>query len=302
MPNLDKMILAAIALIWGFNFVVIRWGIEDLDPLIMTVLRFTIVALPAIFFFKKPNVPMVVIAIYGFLFGGALWGVVNLAVALGTPAGLASILLQFSAFFTVLVGAVFFKEPFPLNKKLGVGIALLGLSIIALSKGTTFPVIGLFLMLIAATSWTICNAMLKLFKPRDAVAFVVWSSLFVPVPILILSLGFNSLWGNEVEFATMFQWPSIKGWISILFQAILTTLLGYSVWTSQIKKNGLSNVAPYSLLVPVSGIFFGWLCYGEIYDLQVYIGVILVLSGIAINSADRVGAYVTKYFGQSNVK
>ena len=46
----EHVLAMLVVLIWGFNFVVIRWGIEDLHPLTMTLLRFLLTAIPMIFF------------------------------------------------------------------------------------------------------------------------------------------------------------------------------------------------------------------------------------------------------------
>ena len=109
--NLKEHLLAiAIVLIWGFNFVVIRWGVEDVHPMTMTLLRFLLTAIPMIFIVKKPDIAMRYVITYGVLFGTGVWGLANLAVFLGTPAGMASLLLQISPFLTVLAAVLVFKE------------------------------------------------------------------------------------------------------------------------------------------------------------------------------------------------
>jgi len=43
--------------IWGFNFVVIRWGLNDIPPLLLTLLRFVMAAFPALLFVPRPKAP-----------------------------------------------------------------------------------------------------------------------------------------------------------------------------------------------------------------------------------------------------
>ena len=38
----------AVAAIWGFNFVAIRWGLDDYPPILLACLRFMVAALPAL--------------------------------------------------------------------------------------------------------------------------------------------------------------------------------------------------------------------------------------------------------------
>ena len=279
--NLKEHLLAiAVVLIWGFNFVVIRWGVEDVHPMTMTLLRFLLTAIPMIFIVKKPDIAMRYVITYGVLFGTGVWGLANLAVFLGTPAGMASLLLQISPFLTVLAAVVVFKENLKAKQVVGIIIALLGFFAICVFKSDSLSYVGLGLMIMAAVFWTICNIIIKIAKPKDVVSFTVWSSLFVPVPILLLSVVYALFYG--VEFNTLLQMPNLKGWVSIVFQALVVTLFGYAVWTRLISVHGLAKVTPYSLLVPISGLFFGWLLYGEVLSMIELIGSGLVLLGLIL--------------------
>ncbi|WP_230661157.1 EamA family transporter [Psychrobacter sp. I-STPA10] len=291
----EHILAVLVVLIWGFNFVVIRWGIEDLHPLTMTLLRFLLTAIPMIFFIKKPDVAMRYVVIYGVLFGAGVWGLVNWAVFIGMPAGLASLLLQLSPFLTVLAAVVVFKEKLRLTQIVGIVTAFIGFLVICIIKTNTNNVngnavgyVGMILMFLAAFFWTICNIIIKIAKPKDVLSFTVWSSLFVPLPILLFTLLYgminNSISGtaHSIVLDTFLQLPSIKGWVSVLFQAFITTLFGYSVWTQLIGQCGLARVAPYSLLVPISGLFFGWILYDETLSVFELAGSLLVLIGLLL--------------------
>ena len=274
----EHLLAIAVVLIWGFNFVVIRWGVEDVHPMTMTLMRFLLTAIPMVFLVKKPDIAMRYVITYGVLFGTGVWGLANLAVFLGTPAGMASLLLQMSPFLTVLSAVFVFKETLKAKQVMGIIIALLGFLAICIFKSDSLNYVGLGLMFMAAIFWTICNVIIKVAKPKDVVSFTVWSSLFVPVPILVLSIVYALFYG--VEFNTLVQMPNLKGWVSIVFQAFIVTLFGYAIWTRLISEHGLSKVTPYSLLVPISGLFFGWLLYGEVLSMIELIGSGLVLVGL----------------------
>lgn len=276
----EHLLAIAVVLIWGFNFVVIRWGVEDVHPMTMTLLRFLLTAIPMIFIVKKPDIAMRYVITYGVLFGTGVWGLANLAVFLGTPAGIASLLLQMSPFLTVLAAVVVFKENLKTKQVVGIIIALSGFFAICIFKSDSLSYVSLGLMIMAAIFWTICNIIIKIAKPKDVVSFTVWSSLFVPVPILLLSIVYALFYG--VEFNTLVQMPNLKGWVSIVFQALVVTLFGYAVWTRLISVHGLAKVTPYSLLVPISGLFFGWLLYGEVLSMIELIGSGLVLLGLIL--------------------
>ena len=276
----EHLLAIAVVLIWGFNFVVIRWGIEDVHPVTMTMLRFLLTAIPMVFFVKKPDVSMRYIFSYGIMFGIGVWGLANVAIFLGTPAGIASLLLQMSPFLTVLMAVFVFKETLKYKQWIGITVALLGFITICVFKSSNLSYLGMGLILLSAIFWTICNIIIKVAKPKDVLSFTVWSSLFVPLPIILISCVYALFSG--ADFNALVQIPIIKVWISIAFQAFIVTLLGYSIWTHLISKHGLVNVTPYSLLIPISGLFFAWLFYGEMLSKVELIGSGLVLLGLIL--------------------
>lgn len=277
----DRAILVGVTLLWGFNFVIIRWGLESVDPFLMTGLRFLLVALPAVFFVKRPVVSMFWVGLYGLMFGGGVWGLVILSVSWGTAAGLAAILLQMSAFLSVIAGLALFKEKLSIWKGLGILLAFAGFAAIVSSRSGGASLAGVALVLAAAVFWTACNTLIRMVKPVNFAGFIVWSSLFVPIPFFLLSswADYGAVGGAEIN-ATLGA-IGIRGWVSIASQAFLTTLLGYTLWTRAITRYGLADVAPFSLLVPVSGLFFGHLIYDEMLSLPEAVGAGLILAGLA---------------------
>ena len=102
--RIDLFLGFLVAVLWGGNFAVIELGLRDLDPFVLTFLRFAFCAFPLVFFIERPrNVSLINIALYGVIFGVGLWWVVNFAMHSGLSAGLSSVFLQFSAFFTILL-------------------------------------------------------------------------------------------------------------------------------------------------------------------------------------------------------
>ncbi len=106
MKRADVGLGCIIATLWGLNFIAIELGIEGVPPLMLVSIRFFVVVFPAIFFLKRPPVEwkwLIALALtlnvfqFAFLFVG---------MKLGMPAGMASLVHQSQAFFT-LVFAVF---------------------------------------------------------------------------------------------------------------------------------------------------------------------------------------------------
>lgn len=267
-----------ITAIWGFNFSVIKLGLTAVDPFILAGIRFTLCALPAIFFIRRPAVPWRYIIGYGLVFGIGLWGMVNLGIKSGLSAGIASLVLQFSAFLTIVLGAWVFKESITRYQLAGIAVALAGLvSIIFIVDGSV-TVMGLLLVLFGAAAWSVANIINKKAKTTQVFAFLVWSSAFSPIPLFVLDYAVNGSSG----YSALVHQLDYRAVLSILFQVYPNTLFGYWVWNSLLKQYPVSTVAPLSLLVPIFGMLGSVLIFHESLSLIKMFAVVLIVSGLAI--------------------
>ncbi|EKN6260377.1 EamA family transporter [Yersinia enterocolitica] len=274
----DFLIALLITAIWGVNFSIIKLGLITTDPLILAGIRFTLCALPAVFFIKKPDTSWRYIIGYGLLFGIGLWGIVNLGIKAGVSAGIASLVLQFGAFFTMVLGAFLFHENLSKYQYIGIIVALLGLtSIIFISDGSvTF--IGLSLVLCGAVVWGLVSIIIKKSDTKQVFSFLVWSSLFSPIPLFILSYLFNGPSGFT-ELVIHFNTITL---FSILFQVYPNTLFAYWVWNSLLTKYPVSVVAPLSLLVPIFGMLGSVIIFNESIPAGKIIAMVFIISGLII--------------------
>ncbi|CQJ13089.1 EamA family transporter [Yersinia enterocolitica] len=274
----DFLIALLITAIWGVNFSIIKLGLITADPLILAGIRFTLCALPAVFFIKKPDTSWRYIIGYGLLFCIGLWGIVNLGIKAGVSAGIASLVLQFGAFFTMVLGAFLFHENLSKYQYIGIIVALLGLtSIIFISDGSvTF--IGLALVLCGAVVWGLVSIIIKKSDTKKVFSFLVWSSLFSPIPLFILSYLFNGPSGFT-ELAIHFNTTTL---FSILFQVYPNTLFAYWVWNSLLTKYPVSVVAPLSLLVPIFGMLGSVMIFNESIPSGKIIAMVFIISGLII--------------------
>ncbi|EBR1501574.1 EamA family transporter [Salmonella enterica] len=282
--RLDLFVGFLVTVLWGANFAVIELGLRDLDPFILTFLRFTFCAFPLVFFIKKPEgISLISIALYGVFFGVGLWWVVNFAMFNGLSAGLSSVFLQFSAFFTIVLSCFFLGEKINKIHISGIVAAFVGLIMIIHFSEESSTTKGVFFVIIAAMSWAVCNIIVKLTRPANMIAFIVWSSLFSAPAVLIMTVYVKG-WGGVLSIPDDI---TVGSSFSVLFQAYITTVVGYMIWNNLMKKYPATEVAPLSLFVPVSGVITSYLFLDERLSVQQLISVIVVITGIFIflNSA-----------------
>ncbi|MEB0203986.1 EamA family transporter [Pseudomonas sp. CCC3.1] len=280
MQRKHLLLAVLVTAIWGLNFPITKLSLAAVDPLLLTALRFTLAALPWVFFVKRPPIAIQWLAAYGLIFGVAMWALINLGIEMGVPPGTAALLIQFSAFFTMGWGVLLFREHLSLGQTLGVGLAVLGLvNIIAASpgQGTT---VGYGLLLVSAFSWSVGNVIIKQSKVREMFAFVVWASLFAPIPLLALTWLVH---GAEpfTNVVRHFEWVAL---FSLLFQVYAATHFCYWGWNVLLREYPVSKVAPLSLLIPVFGVVGSMLMLGHRVGVNegVSMGVILLALVVGI--------------------
>ncbi|UJJ31752.1 EamA family transporter [Halopseudomonas maritima] len=268
-----------VILLWGLNFVVIKIGLDGLPPMLLGATRFTLAAIPAVFFIRRPKVPLRWLLAYGMTISFGQFAFLFSAMDNGMPAGLASLALQSQAFFTLLLAAALIGEKVRAHNLIGLLVAAAGLLFIGLHSGTSMTLTGLALTLCAALMWACGNIITKRVGQVDLTALVVWGSLVPPLPFFAMSLWLE---GPEriSQALTHISGSSIFALIYLAFGA---TLLGYGLWSRLLSRYPAGQVAPFSMLVPVIGLSSAALLLGESLSALQLVGTALVMGGLVIN-------------------
>lgn len=275
----DLLLGISVMCLWGFNFSVIKLGVDQIDPVLLVAFRFTLAAIPAVFFVTRPSVPVRYFFAYGLVFGTGVWGMMTWSISAGVSAGMAGLLMQLSVVFSLLLGWAWLKERLTTPKLLGAALAVMGLMVSMTLQDGSVSWAGLMLAMIAACSWSLTGIIVKKAGTTEVFAFSVWGMLFAPIPLVAMAWLSH---GGEVFLALPGQ-LNTEVWFSILFQAYPTTLLGYWLWNRLIVKYPLSSVAPLTLLVPVFGLLGSFIFYGEVISGTKMLACVLILLGLMIS-------------------
>jgi drug/metabolite transporter (DMT)-like permease len=278
MKKNDLILGILVMIVWGLNFSVIKLGVSEIDPLLLTALRFTLATLPAIFFVKKPDVSWIYLIVYGWLFAIGIWGMATWSIQAGLSAGMASVLLQTNVIFGLFLGYFLLKETLPINKIIGSGVALAGLLLSLTVTDGSVTKQGLMLILCAAISWSFASIIVKKAGTKQVFAFSLWAMAFAPIPLFLI-VYFQSGSDAFIQLSTQFNERVI---FSVLFQAYPVTLLGYWIWNRLLVTYPLTTVAPLTLLVPIFGLLGGVLFYQEEVGMIKLVASLCVISGILI--------------------
>ena len=279
MPFTHQLLAVFIALIWGTNFVFIELGLNDLPPFLFATLRFTFAALPLIFILPRPNVPWRYLIAYGFFIGFGQFGLLFWVMGSHISPGLASLVIQVQAVFTILLALVLFKETIRLPQVLALIISFAGILLIAIQGNSDATPIGLAVILIAALSWAAGNLVAKKSGKVNIIAFLAWSSIFAVPPLALMSYYYE---GPSLIIYSLgsSQW---QAWAIVLWQTIGNTLIGYGAWNLLLQRHAAALVVPWALLVPVFGMAASSMFLGESMPWWKWVAATFIIAGLVLN-------------------
>lgn len=282
MRPLDLALALLVVVVWGVNFAVIKTGVGEVPPLLLGALRFLLAALPAVLLLRPPKVPWRLYVAYGMTISVGQFAFLFSAIHLGMPSGLASLVLQSQAFFTMLFAELWLGENWRASQLVELLLAAGGLALIGSAHGLSMPLAGFLLTLAAASMWAAGNIVTRAVArcgPINQFAFVVWASLVPPLPFLALSLLIE---GRPAITAALAAF-SLRSLATVAYLAWAATLLGYGLWTRLLSRYPANQVAPFSLLVPVVGLSTGWLVFDEALQPVHFVGGALLMLGLVVN-------------------
>ena len=199
-------------------------------------------------------------------------------IAQGMPPGLASVIVQSQALFTIVFAALTLGERPTRRQWVGIAVALAGLAAIATTVGANLTLAGLLLTLVSPISFGIGNVLLKRLAPVDMLRLTVWLSLVPPLPALALSIALDGPTG----FITALAHASWVALLSAVYLGVVATTLGYALWGQLLRRYSAALVTPFALLVPFVAAWSSSLVFGERFGPMRLLGMALVLLGLAV--------------------
>ncbi|QET66472.1 O-acetylserine/cysteine exporter [Citrobacter werkmanii] len=285
MSRKDGLLALLVVVVWGLNFVVIKVGLHNMPPLMLAGLRFLLVAFPAMFFIARPKIPLSLLLGYGLTISFGQFAFLFSAIKFGMPAGLASLVLQAQAFFTIILGAFAFGERLHGKQLVGIALAVFGVLVLieASLNGQHVGMLGFMLTLAAALSWAcgnIFNKKIMQHTARPAVmSLVVWSALIPIIPFFLAS----ALLDGPTQIVQSLVAIDMTTILSLVYLAFVATIVGYGIWGSLLGRYETWRVAPLSLLVPVVGLASAVVLLDETLTGLQLLGALLIMAGLYIN-------------------
>ncbi|WP_202079406.1 DMT family transporter [Caldalkalibacillus salinus] len=282
------LLILTITMIWGYAWVLMKSALDYMGPFTFSTLRFgtgALTLLLVMWVLKVGSPPkhiwgrLVVVGLLqtSFVFMLVMYGLKFV------DAGKSSVLLYSMPIWSSLLAAIFLKERLTAMKGTGLLLGILGLvSIMGWDiwvQQTATTLIGEGLIVLAALSWAVSNVYYRLkLEGVNKLQVTAYQMLFGTLGILAVTL--------IMERGEPIHWTAASVY-DVLFTGILASALCFSVWFYLLSHIDMVTATLSTLLVPVFGLFFGWLILGEQLTLNILIGATLIIFGIGLATVYR---------------
>ncbi len=281
----DRLLALSVAVMWGLNFLAIDASLGHFPPMLLVAVRFALIAVPTVLLVPRPDVPLRWLVGYGIGFGTLQFLFLYWGMAAGMPAGLASLVLQASAPFTVVLGAVFLRERVSGRRLVGILVAVAGLALVGWQRAEHAAVLPFLLTLAGALGWAFGNVCSRQAHPPRPLHLTLWMSVVPPLPMLALSLLTEGPARIAESFGTLGTRSGVVALAGLAYTVLVGTVLGSGVWTGLLARHPAGVVAPFSMLVPVVGMTAAWVVLGETASWLEILGGVLVVGGVLLGAA-----------------
>ena len=275
--------IVLMTIIWGSNFTVIKYAIDDFSPLVFTAVRFTIasVAMLITTLASRGNLrigrsdlsKLFALA----LLQNVLYQVSFMKGMSHTRAGNAALILATTPLFTAVIGRLRKQEHFTWRGITGLLLAFAGIGLIVLvghrGNAEESSILGDGLLIFATVCWAIYTNLAHRFVHVYGSLKTTTIMMITGTPVLLLTC---------VPSLVQQDWSRIRplSWIGVVYSGLLSIALAYIIWNHGVRKIGGTRTAAYGNLTPVVALIVAWPVLHEVPTAGQVTGAAVILCGI----------------------
>ena len=277
MPFRDILLAMLVCLLWGGNFVAAKLMLQHFPTFFFLAIRLMVVVVLLLPFVKKPMLSwqqlLVVSLIFTVLHFGCMFG----AMRLGLDVSVAVVVDQLRVPFAVLFSVFLLNERLGWRSISGIAIAFSGTMLIVGAPNAIGNILAFIISIGAPIGWALYNVRIKqLGNIGGPLGFLTWVALFGIPPLLLLSFCFES---GQMDALKTVGWKEVA---LIAYIGIGVNIISHGVWYYLLARYPISQVTPYSLLVPVFGMVAAIVFLNETLTWQIIFGGLATLLGVGI--------------------
>lgn len=269
-----------VTFLWSSSYIFIKFGLDELSPFFFAAVRYslasTILLLASfikrkkIFLNSKLSLYFVVVGFLGYTVAQG-FQFVGLSLL---PAVTVTFLLNFNAFFVLILGLIFLKEKPSKIQYIGFPLAFLGAyTYFQESLAFTNP-LGILVICLSGLAWASYMVLVRYLQRTKKVN---------SMGLTMISMGLGALGLLIISFFLEgFQPISSKGWLIIIWLSTINTAFAFYVWNHILKSIPAYrlSILQNTMLVQIGllSVFF----LDEVITVNMILGILLVLSGVIL--------------------
>ncbi len=257
--RLGLIALAVLALIWGYNWVVMKVGLQYSQPFTFAALRtfvgaLSLLALLAVL--RRPFWPKAIVftLLIGLLQTTGFAGLIMWALAKG-GAGEISVLTYTMPFWLLLMARAFLGERLRGLQWLAVGVAFVGL-LLVLEPWRLHGAWSSLMAVLAGLSWAASAIVVKMLQRRHAVdllSLTAWQMLFGSLPLIVVAL---------LTYTAPPVW-TVSFISALVYNVFLGNALAWLLWLYALRALPAGSAGMGTLAIPLIGVVTAWIQLGE---------------------------------------
>ncbi|WP_088892987.1 DMT family transporter [Leptolyngbya ohadii] len=279
--HLAFLALVALAIIWGYNWVVMKVALRDAPPFDFAALRsfFGAMSLFLVLILQRKSLKPQVFpetVLFGLLQTTGVIGLIHWALV-GGGAGKIAVLNYTMPFWALLFAWIFLKERLHGKQWFSVGFAFVGLLLVLLPLSLTSDLLSKGLGILSGICWAISAILLKRLtqkQPIDLVSFTAWQMLIGSIPLILIALTVSN---QPVQWTGSFI-------AALLYNIVPGSAIAWLLWFYALRQLPTGAASLGTLAVPVVGVFAARIQLAEIPSVSESIGIVFILLALLLNA------------------
>ena len=277
--RLAVVALVVLALIWGYNWVVMKIAVHDAAPLVFGAWRTLgggVALFVAALIARRKIAPQFPVAFFwiGIFQTGLFVALVSWA-CVAAGAGQVAMLAYTMPLWVSVIAWPVLGERLRWPHVLALAIAVAGIVLmIGPHGGFGIPEA---LAIVAGLSWAVGVVLAKRLQTRERVDLfnlTMWQLLFGGIALAVAAIVVP-------HHATVWSGPYVA---AVAYNIIFATALAYFLWIFILNELPARDASMGTLANPVVGVFAAWIQLGEVPGLSAGIGMALVVAALALLS------------------
>ena len=280
--GLTDVLLFTMAVIWGINFVVVKYATHVFNPVAFTGLRVgTAAAFLLLVALARGGIALprrdVVRLLFLGVIGNGLYQLFFVHGVARTRAGNAALIVGAAPAFIALIARARGLERVKRMTLAGIALSVIGVGLVIVgsassSSGET-TLLGSILVFMGVLCWTVYTILLQPYTKRiDVIQLSAVTMVGGAVPLLVAS--------TPALVATDWSKVGAGGWLALLYSSVISMGVAYFFWYRGLRVLGPTRTAVYSNLQPIIALLVAWAFLGENPTIFQGVGAATIIAGV----------------------